>query len=188
VTIDPTDAAASLQDIAQTERRTRESIRYAISASCLILWGALTSLGYVLTYLFPREAPILWIIITVIGFLGNVAVVFSYFRQRADGPRERLLLIAMLVLAGYGALWLALFSPVAARQISAFWPSLVMFGFVTAGLWLGRFFIVSGIFGTALIIVGFLWSGPWFDLWMAVVQGVVLILGGLYLRRIGTPP
>jgi hypothetical protein len=60
-----------------------------------------------------------------------------------------------------------------------------MLGIILAGLWLGRFFIVLGFAGIALIVVGYLAPEPWLRLWMAVVQSGTLILGGLWLGRSG---
>jgi len=70
-------------------------------------------------------------------------------------------------------------------QISAFWTTLAMLGYVLAGIWLGRFFITCGIAVTALTLVGYFWLGHWFPLWMAAIEGGALIGGGLWLRRIG---
>ena len=35
----------------------------------------------------------------------------------------------------------------------------------------------------ALTLIGYLWAGPWFELWMAFVNGGGLLLGGLWMRR-----
>ena len=58
MTIDPSDAATSLQDIAAVERRTREAVFYAGSSTIFIMWGALVACGYGLSELYPRSASI----------------------------------------------------------------------------------------------------------------------------------
>ena len=67
----------------------------------------------------------------------------------------------------------------------AFQPTLFLLGIILAGLWLGRFFVILGIVGIALIAVGYLQSEPWLRLWMAAVESGTLILGGIWLGRSG---
>ena len=45
MTIDPSEAANSLQDIATVERRTREAVFYAGSSTIFIMWGMLVACG-----------------------------------------------------------------------------------------------------------------------------------------------
>ena len=56
-----------------------------------------------------------------------------------------------------------------------------------AGFARGRFFVVLGFVGLALIASGYLVPEPWLRLWMAAVQSGTFILGGLWLGRIGLP-
>jgi hypothetical protein len=52
------------------------------------------------------------------------------------------------------------------------------------GLWIGPAFVVIGLSITALTLVGYYaFASAWFDLWMAVVNGGGLMLGGLWMRR-----
>jgi hypothetical protein len=92
---------------------------------------------------------------------------------------------AQIALIGFGVLVVTILGPFKGRQLDAFWPLVFMLGYVLAGIWVGRFFILCGITIAFLTIVGFWWSGPWFQLWMAAVNGGALILGGLWLRRQG---
>lgn len=184
MTVDRDEAAASLSDIARVERRTRETVVYARSSTILIMWGVLCAIGYVICYVAPLQARPAWIAIAILGFAGTFAI--GHWRARADRHVvvARPLLYAQAVLVGYGLVLLVLLWPVDARQINAFWPTLFMLGFVLSGLWLGRFFILCGLAVTALTLAGYFWSGAWFPLWMAVVNGGGLLAGGLWLRRL----
>ncbi|HXY98348.1 MAG TPA: hypothetical protein VEI03_00015 [Stellaceae bacterium] len=186
MTIDPNEAAASLSDIASIERRTRETLVYARSSASLILWGLLVGAGYVISFLTPQNHDGHyghWSVIAVIGFAGSFLI--HRRRSKRDSRMGELLLATELVLLAFGFVFLVLFWPVTPRQMGAFWPILVMLGFVIAGIWLGRFFIYCGIAVTALTLAGYFWAGAWFALWMAVVNGGGLIAGGLWLRRQG---
>jgi hypothetical protein len=183
MTMDRDEAAASLTDIASVERRARETVIYARSSTILILWGVLCVVGYVFQYFQPQQAQSAWIAVAVTGFIGTF-VTGHWRRSRLQATIARPLLYAQLALIGYGFILLVLLWPVAPRQISAFWPILIMLGFVLSGLWLGRFFILCGLAVTALTLIGYFWSGVWFPLWMAAIDGGGLLAGGLWLRRL----
>ena len=55
--------------------------------------------------------------------------------------------------------------------------------YTIVGLWVGAAFVAIGLGITALTLVGYFFVGAWFDLWMAVVNGGGLVLGGLWMRR-----
>lgn len=183
MTLDRDEAAASLSDIASVERRTREAVVYARSSAVLILWGVLCVLGYGFQYFRPHEARPAWITVGILGFVGTF-VSGHWRRSHHRSTITQPLLYAQLALVGYGLILLVLLWPVAPRQLSAFWPTLIMLGFVLMGLWLGRFFILCGLAVTALTLAGYFWSGAWFPLWMTVVNGGGLLAGGLWLRRL----
>ena len=44
-------------------------------------------------------------------------------------------------------------------------------------------FVAIGLSIIALTLIGYFFIGDWFEPWMAVVNGVGLILGGLWMRR-----
>jgi hypothetical protein len=58
-----------------------------------------------------------------------------------------------------------------------------MLPYVMTGFWFGRVFVVIGMSVIALTLLGYFLAGPWFTLWMAVVNGGGLLLGGLWMRR-----
>ncbi|HEX7790703.1 MAG TPA: hypothetical protein VF467_09300, partial [Afipia sp.] len=74
--------------------------------------------------------------------------------------------------------------PFTPRQLSVFWPTYFMMVYSIVGLWIGPAFVVIGLGITALTMVGYYAvGGAWFDLWMAVVNGCGLMLGGFWMRR-----
>ena len=185
--IDPRAAASSLSDVARVERRTREAVRYFGASYFLFWWGGLSTIGYLLGHFRPMGAALGWQLVILLGVAGSIAI--RYLRRRrgkAPAPAGDMRMIyAQLVLVAFGVLWIQLFGFFTYRALDAFWPMLFMLGFVLFGLWVGRVFIAIGLIVTALTVAGYLWSGPWFGLWMAAVNGGGLIAGGILLRRIG---
>jgi hypothetical protein len=185
MTIDPKDAAASLSEVESVERRTHRAITYEHSSRQFLLWGVLVACGYVFTFFLPAHAHVGWIVVTALGLSGSFALRAwgpqSHTRDSRLGQRIN---HALVVLVGFGLILVWLLSPVSNRQLSAFWPTLVMFCYVLAGLWLGSFFIAVGVSVTALTVIGYVWTGAWYPLWLAATVGGGLIVSGVWLRRL----
>jgi hypothetical protein len=88
--------------------------------------------------------------------------------------------LALFVAFGIFCSWLGHFTP---RQLGTFWPIYFMLAYTIAGLRAGYAFVAIGLSITALSLIGYFFAGPWFELWMAFVDGGGLILGGLWMRR-----
>ena len=186
MTIESREALASLQDIADIEKRTREAICYSGSSAIFILWGLLVAIGYATAEWQPGTARTSWLVVSAVGCLLTAVIVALRLRTRPTEGRDWRIVWAMLTLIAFGAGWSYVLGPVVPRHLTyAFQPSLVMLGMILAGLWVGRFFLALGVVGLALILMGELLSDPWLRLWMAVVQSGTLVIGGLWLRRLG---
>jgi hypothetical protein len=186
MTLESREALAALEDIAAVEKRTREALCYAGSSAIFILWGVLVACGYGASAWQPGSARIIWLAVSAVGCVATALIVASRMRARPRAARDWRIILAMVALMAFGTGWAYLLGPVVPRHlIYAFQPSLVMLGMILAGLWVGRFFVTLGIFGLALILIGEAQSEPWLQLWMAVAQSGTLILGGLWLGRVG---
>jgi hypothetical protein len=186
MTIDSREALVSLQDIADVERRTREAIFYSGSSTIFIMWGLLVACGYGAAEWYPGSARTTWLVISLMGCALTAVIIALRMRARDCEARDWRIIWAMVALVVYGAGWSWVLGPVVPRHlIYAFQPSLMMLGMILAGLWLGRFFVILGVVGTALILVGNLQTEAWLRLWMAAVQSGTLIVGGIWLRQIG---
>src|SRR5712672_202150 len=105
MTIDPTEAATSLHDIATVERRTREAVFYSGSSAIFIMWGVLVACGYGLTELYPRSAGIAWLAVVAAGCAATAAIIAIRMRARGRETRDWRIIWAILALAIYGAAW-----------------------------------------------------------------------------------
>jgi len=186
MTLEPREALASLQDIAAVEKRTREALCYSGSSTIFILWGVLVACGYAASIWQPAQARTIWLAVSAIGCIATVALVAARRRAQPREVRDWRIIWAMVALMAFGAGWSYVLGPVVPRHLMyAFQPSLVMLGMILAGLWIGRFFVTLGLAGLVLILLGETQSEPWLRVWMAAAQSGTLILGGLWLRRIG---
>lgn len=186
--VDQASAQSALDDIAQVEARTAQAAIYGASSAILILWGVVVALAYLANQFLPAVAGSVWLAAWSTGFVGTALINWRWKRRSSDKHRMAMRLVwAQVVLILFGFLFLWLLPPSSPRQVTAFFPLLFMMGYVIAGLWLGRFFIVCGLLVSILTVTGYLYGGSWLPLWMAFANGGALIAGGLYLRKVGLP-
>jgi hypothetical protein len=183
MTIDSKQATEALNEIDLIVRRVRQSRIYDVASLMAILWGALVFSGNVASHFWPLQAGSVWIAVNAVGFAGSIAV--SVFDRRRTNVRsfDLRMVAAVALFFAFGILWsigLVHFTP---RQLSVFWPTYFMMIYTIAGLWAGWAFVAIGLGITALTLIGYFFVGAWFELWMAVVNGGGLILGGLWMRR-----
>jgi hypothetical protein len=161
---------------------------YTGSSAIFIMWGVLVACGYGLTELAPHSAGIIWLLISSLGCAATVVIVAVRMHARPSEARDWRLIWAMIAMTAFGAAWSFVLGPVVPRQMMyAFQPSLFLLGLMLVGLWLGRFFVILGLVGIVLIVIGYLQAEPWLRLWMVAVQSGTLILGGVWLGRSGMP-
>ena len=171
--IDSQQASEALSDINEIVRRVRQSRIYNLASLIIIMWGVLVFAGNIASFLVPRFAGYAWLAVYGVGIAGSFAI--STFDIRA--------LAALLLFIAFGMFCCALGHLTAPRQIGTFWAIYCMLVYTIAGLWAGYAFVAIGVGVTALTLIGYFFVGPWFEPWMAVVNGGGLILGGLWMRR-----
>jgi hypothetical protein len=183
MTIDSKQAIEALNEIDAIVRRVRQSTIYDVASLMLIMWGALVFTGNIASYLRPREAGYIWIAVNAVGVAGSLAVGAFMSRRMSVHGFDLRMVAAFALFFAFGILWsigLGHFTP---RQLGVFWPTYFMMVYTIAGLWVGWAFVAIGLGITALTLIGYFFAGAWFELWMAVVNGGGLMLGGFWMRR-----
>jgi FtsH-binding integral membrane protein len=180
--IDPKEAASALSDIDAIVGRVRQSRIYDLASLMLIMWGVLVFAGYLATWLSPRNAFYAWAAVYIVGIAGSIAISGSNRLRSGVRTLDYRMLVAFLLFVVFGMFccWLGHFGP---RQLGTFWPIYFMLVYTIAGLWVGQAFVAIGASIITLTLIGYFFVGDAFDLWMAVVNGGGLILGGLWMRR-----
>lgn len=182
--IDSRQASAALDDINDVVQRVRQSRIYQAASLIIVMWGALVFAAYITNYAWPRQGYTIWTVANLLGLL--ISVSMGVFINRRNGtPRFPIRSLTTFLLIGafgvFCSLVLGHFGP---RQMTVFWALYGMLFYAIAGLWFGYAFIVIAICTTVLTLIGYYYIGQVFLLWMAVVHGGGLIVGGLWMRRI----
>ena len=181
--IDSKQATEALTDIDEIVRRVRQSRIYNFSSLMLIMWGTLVFAGYVASYIWPRMNGVQWIVLDVIGLAASVALGASMRQRTGVNTFNARFLAASVLLVVFGCILSIGVGHLRPRQMDAFWPIYFMMVYTIVGLWFGYAFVAIGVGITALTLIGYFFAGDWFHLWMAVVDGGGLVLGGLWMRR-----
>jgi len=181
MTMDAAQAGAILAEVDSIVAKVRQSSLYRLTGALLVLWGAIVVAADLVGFVWPRGSVWTWAAANALG----AAASFAMLRGAAEAPRSLAwrFLAAFAVFVAFGLLWSVGFGRFGPRELDAFWPTLFLFGYALAGLWFGAAFVALGLGLSALVLAGYLWSGDWFNLWLAAVNGGGFILCGLWMRR-----
>ena len=180
MSISPNEAQAMLADIDGVVANVKQSRTYKIASRIIILWGAIVISGNLLALVAGRWTGYSWI---AVDFLGLVATLWMLIRGPKDFAFSWRYVEATLLFVAFGFVWSLVLGGMRPRELEAFWPTLFLFGYALAGIWFGRLFTIIGCGLAILVVAGYFWSGPYFNLYLAAVNGGGFILCGYAMRR-----
>ncbi len=174
------EAEAALAEVKQATARSAELRGYQSFAPHLMYWGLLWGIGYAVSYFAAGIAGIVWLVISLFGWTGDLVIVKIDHRRAVTDYR---FFLVLLTFAAFAVGSILVMAPRGPNQVGAFIPMLIGASYVIVGVfglprlaWTG-----AGMF--SLTLFGFFALPHVFLLWMAVVGGGGCVLGGLWLRR-----
>jgi hypothetical protein len=177
------EAQEALRDISRTGHASATTYGYRHASPHLIVWGIIWALGYGICWFRP-QCGIVWPALVLIGIAAST---YIGWQSKPAGAREydwRYASTALAVFAFIAAQF-AVMPPRTDAQVSAFFPILVALFYAIVGIWTrGARMLVAGVVVAALTLAGYFLLPQYFALWMAVVGGGALILGGIWLRSV----
>lgn len=177
-----TEAESALTAISKTEQTSKTAFGYEKASPHLILWGVVWMIGYGATYVRPGWSSV-WVVLAPIGSLISLWIGSrTHSRERkGHGARATATILAVFAFITATAF---IMRPTSGAQVAAFIPMVVALFYSLFGIWTrGVRMLIAGLGVAALTLGGYFWLPHIFLLWMAVVGGGGLILGGLWLRR-----
>jgi len=181
--IDSKQATDALADIDDIVRRVRQSQIYQLSSLIMLMWGVLVFAGNNSGWLWPLYGLYFWIGVYVLATAELFAISAYNHAQSRIRTFDRRYLLTFLFIVAFG-IFCCVFGQFTPRQQTVFWPVYIMLFYMLAGVWFGTAFIVIGASIIALTLIGYVYiPGMPFLLWMAVVNGGGLFVGGLWMRR-----
>ncbi len=182
------EAREALNLIEATTEHMRRSLAHGGTPYFFLIWGVVWVLGFGADHFLsahPRTVGIIWAVLDAFGLLASFGVgwwISKRMRSRRYGPSVGLYWLAWV---GYGALIVYFAHPASGNQMSLLIALLVMFGYVTTGIFYRSPFLVGlGAALTVLVLAGYLFLPAYYNLWMAVFGGGSLIASGLYILKV----
>lgn len=191
------EAKHALQEIDAARNLTRKSIAEGCSSGILILWGVIWALCYGVGQFIPAWSGKAWLIGAPFGGVASWLIGMRT-QTVVKGPSDLKIGLAWVVTFIFALIWASLLLPTGIpqgmeniestnalmnRKVGAYAATVPMYLYIIGGLWLGKFLVRLGILVTVLTLIAYWFSGPWFDLSMAIAGGGALIASGIFVRK-----
>lgn len=193
MTLSREEAAAALDTIHLTGARVNTARSYSQFSPFLITWGIIWLVANVVSDQWPMQGGNAWLVGILIGTLLSlfftVRNVRSWKRNHPDATAEGRALGRRSVMLGI-TLWIwfpsmiSLLGPLTPQQSNAFISITWAFIYMIAGAFIGWRIFAIGVVTAAAVLFGYFTLQTHFFLWMGLVGGGSLILGGLWMRKI----
>jgi hypothetical protein len=193
MSLSPEEAAAALDTVHLAGARVKTARRYGEFGPYLITWGIIWLVANIVSDQWPMHGGKAWLAGVIIGTLLTVFFAVSNARRwmrnnpgagtegRAIGRRAIMLGITLWV---WFPSMMALLGPLSPRQGNAFISITWAFVYMVAGAFIGWRIFAVGLVTAGAVLFGYFALQTHFFLWMGLVGGGSLILGGLWMRRI----
>jgi hypothetical protein len=174
-------AEDALRDVERASRRSTAALGYRMSSPHLIWWGLIWLVGYGAMAAKITWNP-LWPILSLGGTAGSFWIGWRMSRAKPSGFDWRYFATFLAIFLFVTAIFLII-PPQSPDQFSAFFPILVSLYYALIGIWTrGLRMLFLGAALAAFTLAGFFYVRDMFQLWMAVVGGGGLVVGGLWLK------
>jgi hypothetical protein len=187
------EATAALDHVEIAGERVRTWRWYAEASSYLVIWGCVWLVGNVATDLDARWGNIAWSVGLAFGLAATLSLTIrnarrwqrSFPASRSEGRAvgRRAAFIGTAIMLWFPTLSL-LAGPFEPRQGNALISITWAFIYMAMGAFVGWRLFAIGLVTAAAIVCGYLFVQQHFFLWMGLVGGGSLIVGGLWLRKI----
>ena len=187
------EAVQALSEIDSAKRRTHSMQFYRHLAPHLVLWGFIWLVANCTTELYPQNSAAVWNGLTWAGVITSMLIGYRSKHHHADksisqtsASKERGLRIlgTSLVVLGFFISVFTILPQLNPKQINAFISLFWGAYYAVVGIWTGVRMLIVGVLITLSILVAYFVIPDHYFLWMGLVTGSLLILGGAWLRRV----
>ncbi len=174
------DATEALRLVEEAGARSTTLRRYEHIAPHLIMWGGIYAAAYSIEFILPQYGGLPWVVLGPAGGVGG----FLLAQRCGSRAGSGFFSAAILAIVAFVVASVAIMRPQDPNQLAAFVPLVVALVYTLWGLAIGRRLMFTGIGLGVLTVFGFFALPGFFLLWMAVVAGGGLALGGFWLRHV----
>jgi hypothetical protein len=177
------EAAQALGEIEAARSRVWETKSYGYAAPFLIIWG-LVWMAADVTLQFEPKWTLTWPIAALLGTVASVVAGMYLPRPKGDRVRGWRNMGVALVVVGFFIALLNVIPITSGAEIHSIFGLVFGFLYMGAGLWMGWRLFALGAALAVLTLIGFFAVHAWYALYMGLVSGGALVLGGLWLRKL----
>ena len=178
------EAAQALQDIDTAQQRTQTMLRYRAAAPHFLIWGGIWLVANCITAFRPALGGTAWRTLVIVGSITSIWLSIRSVKQRATCQQGWQIGAAWCAILVFFVASFAVLPHLNGKQANAYISLFWAFIYVLMGIWSGWRILVVGILTTASILVGYFMITTHYFLWMGLVTGSLLMLGGLWLRKV----
>lgn len=184
------DAVEALETISKAGGKVQRLQGYHQGAPHFLVWGTVWLVANTVTQFWPSQGNVAWIGMLIFGFIASTVIGCFQSAAYRKSPRpggmnpkvNSRIGITSLVYFGFIFCLAAITHPETSRQYNAMISVFFAFLYMAGGIWAGWRLFAIGLVTAVAIMVGFYWVKDYFDLWMAIFGGGLLIAGGIWLR------
>lgn len=185
------EAEKALTEIGEARESAQSFSYYRKAAPYFLIWGLVWIFANGMTALLPAQGGRIWAWSAALGVLASVAIGVLSARQPPADPeaarehalRNRSFGMSFLAITAFLIAALYINRPANGMQLNAFVSLFWALMYVLLGLWGAVRIAWLGVVLAVAVLVGYFGFPQYYTLWMAVVGGGALLLGGLILRR-----
>jgi hypothetical protein len=182
MTITKDDASQALSEIDAARSRLLQVKTYGRASPFLIIWG-LVWMAADLAGQFEPRWTLAWPIGVLVGTIASFAAGFLLPRSAAEPGAWRSFALWFVIFGFIVTLFLVV--PVTGGvEVHSVFGLFFGFLYMGFGLWMGWRILALGAALVALTLIGYFEVKAWYFLYMGLVSGGALLLGGLWLRKI----
>lgn len=181
--IESAEAYKALREINAVQQHSAALRLYNSVGGTISVWGLIWLLANVSSYFYPSFSAAVWIIGITIG-----AALSAYTGIKNQDPIKKpnsiLQSVAIFIAIAIALTMLFNISNTNVQiEGNAMISMLVALAYCVAGIWNGLRVLIIGFALAVTVITGWYFLEEWFELWMGLIGGGLLILSGLWLRK-----
>ena len=193
--INKDEATEALSTISAANNRANSMQLNKHMSPHLILWGVIWLVANSITELQPVWANTAWLLLTIGGaaismWLGmrsyqvdTRAAVTGVQTHTASKYSWQFAITGAVIFVYFVALF-AVIPKLDPKQINAIISLFWAFSYMLLGTWISKRVLLVGLLAGMSTLIGYFYVSEHYFLWMGLVSGGFLILGGLWLRKV----
>lgn len=184
MTLDSKDARRALEDIQNAAEKSATLRGYVGAGIHLVIWGAVWVVGGMSSLISPEIGRWGWMAAVISGNVASIVVgMRATGASIGGGALMAKVVLTMATLVCVSAALALVLDVDNLREGTALQALLVAGAYSAFGIWRGARIAMLGVALGAGALIGWFYLGAYFEAFVGILGGAMLVLSGLWLRR-----